>query len=99
MAALRAPALDRPPQHVLGVRLDPVVEGEEDVVARPLGLDLDDVDRAADRVADDRLAARPADELAVEALLEPVETVVVDAREAEHLRGHARCGYVRRSSE
>ena len=76
-------------QHGLRVRLDPVVDRQEDVVARPLRLRRDHVDHAAARIADRRLAAGLADERLVERALEPFEAVVVDPRVAEHLRGDA----------
>ena len=87
VAGLRPPALDRLAEDGLGVRLDAVVDREEDVVARPLRLRRDHVDHAAGRVGDRRLAARLADQLLVERALEAFEAVVVDAGEAEHVRG------------
>ena len=83
---LRVQLGHRRAQHLLGVRLDAVVDREEHVLA---GLRRDvalDVDRAAERVADDRLLAGNAGELRVELELEAGEAVVVDAREPEHLR-------------
>ena len=86
---LRAPALDCLTEHGLGIGLDAVVDREEDVVPRPFRLGRDDVDDAARRVGDGRLAAGLADQLLVERALEPFEPVVVDAGEAEHVRGDA----------
>ena len=74
-------------EDLLGVRLDLVVDRQ--VTLRPgrSALRGDDVDRPAERVLDDRLEAGPAGERLVERALEPVEAVVVGAREAEHVRG------------
>ena len=74
-------------QHRLDLRLQRVVERQEDVAARLLRRRADHVDRAPERVADDRLLARAAAEVALEPELEPGEAVVVDARVAEHLCG------------
>ena len=68
------------------MRLDAVVEREEDVVSLPLRPGRDHVDDAAGRVGDRRLAARLADQLLVERALEAFEAVVVDPGVAEHVR-------------
>ena len=70
----------------LGVRLDRVVEGREDVLALYLRRRADDVDRPAERVTHDRLGTRPAEEAAVVPILQPLEPLVVDTRIADHLR-------------
>ncbi len=64
-----------------------MVDRERHVLAGPLGPRGDDVDRAAERILDDRLEAGPARERLVERALEPVEAVVVRAGEAEDVRG------------
>ena len=51
-----------------------------------LGLGLDDVERAPERVLDDRLAPGLAGERALERALESLEALVVEPRVAEHLR-------------
>src|SRR5438270_774641 len=76
-------------QHLLGVRLDLAVDRREDRVALVLGRRADDVDRAPERVADDRLPAGLAGEALVVLHLEPGEALVVRAREADHLRPDA----------
>ena len=75
-------------QDRLRVRLDAAVEREEDVVARSLRPVGDHVDHAAGRIRHRRLAARPAAQRSVEGALEPLEPLVVEARVAEHVRGH-----------
>ena len=57
------------------------------LLARRLGLGLDDVERAAERVLHDRLASGLAGERPFERPLEPFEALVVEARVAEDLRG------------
>ena len=88
-ASLGAPLLDRVAQHRLRVRLDAMVDRQEDVVAGPLRLRRDHVDHTAGRIADGRLAAGLADERLVERALEPFEAVVVDPGVAEHVRSDA----------
>src|SRR6185295_18396840 len=72
--------------HRLDLRLERVVESEEDVPPRLFRRRADDVDRPPERVAHDRLLAGLASEVAIEPELQPGEAVVVDARVAEHLR-------------
>ena len=64
-----------------------MVDRERHVLAGALGPRGDDVDRAAERILDDRLEAGPARERLVERALEPVEAVVVRTGEAEDVRG------------
>src|SRR5207253_4041069 len=52
----------------------------------------DDVDRAPERVLDERLAPGPTAEPAVELELEPGKPGVVETGESEHLRAHAALG-------
>ena len=54
------PLRDRVAKHRLDLRLERVVEREKDVAPRLLGRRRDDVDRPAERIADDRLLARMA---------------------------------------
>ena len=63
-----------------------MVDRQEDVVARPLGLRGEHVDHAAGRIGDRRLAAGLARERLVERALETVEAVVVQSGEAEDVR-------------
>ena len=62
-----------------------MVEGQHNVLSRPLLARGHDVDRLTRRVADDRLVPRPSGELLVERAFEPVEPLVVRPREAEEL--------------
>ena len=64
-----------------------MIDRERHVLAGSLGPRGDDVDRAAERVLDDRLEAGLARERLVERALEPVEAVVVRPGEPEHVRG------------
>src|SRR5207248_5810056 len=73
--------------HGLDVGLDRVIEGQEDVATRALRSRADDVDRAAERIAHDRLLAGPSGEVVLEAELQTRQPLVVDARVSEHLRG------------
>src|SRR5439155_18713680 len=84
--ALRAPLRHGLAQHLLGVRLDRVVEREEDGLARASRRDPVDLDRTPERVADDDLLAVPAAEARFERELEAGEPLVVDTGVAEHLR-------------
>ena len=84
---LRAPVRDRALEDALGVRLNRVVEREDDIVAVPGRHGLDDVDRAACRVADEALVAHAARQRTVQLQLEPGQTAVVEPRVAEHLGG------------
>src|SRR6202011_1190158 len=84
--ALGAPLLYGVREDLLGIRLNLVVDREEDRLAGPRGSDGLNVDRAAERVADDDLLAGPAAQRIVELELESRETLVVDARITEHLR-------------
>ena len=72
-------------KNLLGVRLDLTVDREPHVLARGLLLRLDDVESAAERILDDRLTARLARECPLERPLQPFETLVVEAGEAEDL--------------
>ena len=85
-AVRRVPLRDRRAQHRLDLRLERVVERQEDVAPRPRRRRADDVDRAAERVPDDRLLAGVPGEVVLEPELEACEALVVDARVAEHLR-------------
>src|SRR2546423_1348936 len=76
--ALGAPLRHRLAEDLLRVRLDRVVEREEARPAAGRRHDVLDVDCAAERVADDGLAARRARELPVELELEAREPLVVD---------------------
>ena len=80
------PALRRRAQHRLRLGLNPVVERQEDVAARPIGRLAQHVDHAPERVSDHRFLPGLAAQLAVERELEPGEPLVVGSREAEHLR-------------
>ena len=84
--ALRVPLAHCRAQHLLGVRLDAVIEREKHVTTRSLGKLVLDVEDVAGRVLDDRLLARMACEEGVELELEAREPVPVDADVAEHLR-------------
>ena len=85
--ALRMPLEDGRAQHVLGLRLDRVVDRQEDVVPVALGHRVEDVDDTADRILDHRLAARAAGQRLVALEFHAGEAVVVDACEADQLRG------------
>src|SRR5206468_2603555 len=86
---LGGPALARLGKHPLDLALDRVVDREIDVLARCARLRVDDLERAPERVLDDRLlAARPGQRL-VELELETGQALVVHARIAEHGRPHA----------
>ncbi len=86
---LRAVAAHRVGEHVLGVRLDLVVDREPDVLARRLRPHAHDVERTPLGVLDDRLAPRPPREHLVERPLEPFQPLVVHACIAEHDGRHA----------
>ena len=81
----RAPAAHRLLEHLLGVVLDLVVEREANVAPGRLLLRRDDVERAPERVLDDRLASGPSGEHRLERPLEPLEALVVEARVPDHL--------------
>ena len=82
---LRVPLRDRLREDLLGVRLDAVVEREEDVPAVHDRLDLLRVDDLAERVPDDdRLAGRPLQH-AVQSGFKAAERLI-DAHVAEHRR-------------
>ena len=83
----RAELLHRCAQDLLGVGLDLMIDRERRRSCRGARARRDDVDRAAERILDDRLEAGPARERLVERPLEPVEAVVVRAGEAEDVRG------------
>ena len=76
-------------KHALGIGLNRVVERQEDVAALARRRRADHVDRAAERVLDDRLGPRPPGEHAVEPELEPRQAAVVDSRVAQHLGRHS----------
>ena len=82
---LRVPRRDGLAEHLLGLRLDRVIDRGEHVRPLPHRARADHVDRTARRVADDGLLPRAAGELPVVLELEPAEAVVVDPRVAEHL--------------
>src|SRR5205814_7607006 len=84
--ALRVPAGDRRPKHGLRIRLDRVIERQVDVLPVASRARADGVDRAAQRVLDDRLAAGPPGQGPVETELEAGQPAIVDPRLPEHLR-------------
>ena len=77
--------MNRPAQHLFGVRLDRVIDRQEEAVALLLGRGAQHVDRAPERVADDRLLAGLAGEIVVVLDLEAAHASVVGARETDHL--------------
>ena len=66
-----------------------MVDRQEHVASGPLGDRLDDVQDAAERILDERLASRPTAQQTLEAQLEAGEATVVRARVAEHVRSDA----------
>jgi hypothetical protein len=83
----RTPPPDSRPQHRLGVPLQRRVEGQADVTALDRRGRMDDVERAPEGIADDRLAAGVPGQRAVERQLQPGQPLVVHARIAEHVCG------------
>ena len=83
---LRRPASHRLGENLLGVPLNLPVEREANVVTGRLGLRLDDIEGAAERILHDRLATRLACKSALERSLEALQPLVVEARVAEDLR-------------
>ena len=83
---LRVPLLHRVAQHRLGLRLDRVVDREDDALALPLRRSALDIEGRAVGRLDHRLAARVADQARIQRVLEPREPVIVDASKAEHVR-------------
>ena len=66
-----------------------MVDRQEHVAPRPLGDRLDDVQDAAERILDKRLAARFTAQQTLEAQLQACQATVVRARVAEHVRTNA----------
>ena len=83
---LRAIPCDGLPQHLLRVRLDRVVERQEDGLSGQRRGRVLDADRAPERIAHDRLLAGATRELRVELGLETRKPDVVDAGVPEYLR-------------
>jgi hypothetical protein len=71
-------------EHLLGIRLDVAVEGEEDVAAVLRRTLLRGVDGLAERVPHDRRGAGRPRQLLVQLDLEPRQALVVRARITEH---------------
>ena len=84
----RPPAAHRPEQDRLGVGLEARVDREADVAPLDGGLGANHVERAAERIAGDHLAAVTPAERLLERELEPGQAFVVDACEAEDVRTH-----------
>ena len=80
------PAGDRRPKHGLRIRLDRVIERQVDVLPVASRARADGVDRVAQRVLDDRLAASPPGQGPVETELEAGQPAIVDTGVPEHLR-------------
>ena len=86
--ALRLPQLADLGEHLLGVVLDVGVEREPHVLARHGAPVLAQLDRLAERVADEPALAVAAADAVFEAVLQPGEPGAVGADRAEQLRRH-----------